>query len=150
MADERLDAVRRQRAGVRAALDALELALAAPSAGRADEWLATVGERAGSLRAAFAEHVRVTEAPGGVFEDCMARAPRLANQVDRLRREHLEITLALGQVPSAAAASGDAGDAAVDATRESALAAMGAIVRHRSAGSSLLYEAYFVDIDAAD
>ena len=149
MADERLDAIRRQRFGVRAALDALELALAAQAAGRAGEWLASVRERAGSLGTAFAEHVRITEAPGGVFDDAVAHAPRLANQVARLRRDHVEITDALASL-IAAEGSAAADDAAVDATRDAALSVMGAIVRHRSAGSSLLYEAYFVDIDAGD
>ena len=146
MADERLDAIRKQRVGVRAALDGLELALAAPAAGRPKEWLGTVTERADALAAAFGEHIRVTEAPGGVFDDCVGRAPRLANQVAGLRREHVEITEALGRVTSAVGG----GDADVEAARDGALAVMGAIVRHRSAGSSLLYEAYFVDIDAAD
>jgi hypothetical protein len=161
VADERFDAIRRQRLGVRAALDALELALAAPAAGRPKEWLAAVTERADSLALAFAEHVRVTEARGGVFDDVVAHAPRLANQVTRLRREHVEITAALGRVADAAGAAGDTaggegdaagatGDAVVERAREAALAVMGAIVRHRSAGSSLLYEAYFVDIDAGD
>ena len=147
MPDERLDAIRRQRFGVRAALDALELALAAPAAGRAKEWLTTVTERARSLGEAFSEHVRVTEAPGGVFDDALAAAPRLANQVGRLRREHVEIADGLDRVAVAAAGLDDP---AVDTTREQALAVMGAIVRHRSAGSSLLYVAYFVDIDASD
>jgi hypothetical protein len=147
MADERLDAVRRQRSGVRAALDGLELAIAAPAAGRPDEWLARVAERAASLAGAFAEHVRVTEAPGGVLDDCVARAPRLSNQITRLRREHVEITHALARVSEEASG---AGNAAVEAAREAGLAVMGAIVRHRSAGSNLLYEAYLVDIDASD
>jgi len=147
MADERFDVIRRQRFGVRAALDALELALAAPAAGRAKEWLTTVTERAGALAGAFAEHVRVTEAPGGLFDDVVAHAPRLANQVARLRRDHVEITEALPRIAGAAA---EPSDGAVEAAREAALAVMGAVVRHRSVGSSLLYEAYFVDIDAGD
>jgi len=147
VADERLDAIRRQRFGVRAALDALELALAAPSAGRPKEWLTNVTERTRSLAVVFGEHIRVTEAPGGVLEDTVATAPRLANQVARLRRDHVGITDGLTQVASAAAG---ADDDAVDATRDASLAVMGAIVRHRSAGSNLLYEAYFVDIDASD
>src|SRR3974390_332153 len=108
MADERLDAIRKQRVGVRAALDALELALAAPTAGRPAEWMATVTERAEALAAAFAEHIRVTEAPGGVFDDCVGRAPRLANQVARLRREHVEIADALVRLTSPGSGGGDA------------------------------------------
>lgn len=143
-----LAAVREQHVGVRTALDGLERALAAPSAGRAKAWCATVRDRSVSLGQAFANHVRVTERPGGLFDDVTAHAPRLTHQISRLRDEHGEIADGVAAV-SEAAADGDA-DSVVDTVREAALQVMGAIVRHRNAGSSLLYEAYFVDIDAAD
>jgi hypothetical protein len=146
--DPPLDVVREQRVGVRTALDGLERALAAPSVGRAKEWCAAVRERADALSDAFAIHVLVTECDGGLFDDVLAHAPRLANQVIRLRDEHHRITAGLAAVGDAAA--GLDPDGAVDAVRDGALQVMGAIVRHRNAGSSLLYEAYYVDIDAAD
>jgi hypothetical protein len=143
-----LAAVRLQRIGVRTALDGLELALAAPSAGRANDWIRTVGERASALSAAFTNHVLVTERPAGLFDDITAHAPRLANQISRLRDEHVEIAAALAAIPEPA--NSEDPNHAVSAVREASLAVMGAIVRHRNAGSSLLYEAYFVDIDASD
>jgi len=146
--DPPLEAVRRQRRGVRTALDGLELALASPSAGRAKEWLAGVQERVDALAAAWANHVTVTEEPSGLFDDVLAHAPRLAGRISRLRQEHVDIATGLAAVGSA----GPGGDPEADvaAVGEAALASMGAIVRHRTSGSSLLYEAYFVDIDAAD
>ena len=146
--DTSLEAVREQRIGVRTALDGLERALAAPSSGRAKEWCAAVCERTETLAHAFAIHVLVTERQGGLFDDVLAHAPRLANQIGRLRDEHGQITGGLATVDEIAAAR-DPEDA-VEPVREAALEVMGAIVRHRNAGSSLLYEAYFVDIDAAD
>jgi hypothetical protein len=138
-----LEAVREQRLGVRTALDGLERAVAAPSTGRVKEWAGTVAERASLLADAFANHVLVTERGGGLFDDVTAHAPRLANQIAHLRDEHGEITAALAAVKEGAGQD-------PDALRDASLSVMGAIVRHRNAGSSLLYEAYFVDIDAAD
>jgi hypothetical protein len=146
--DTSLEAVREQRVGVRTALDGLERALAAPSSGRAKEWCAAVRDRAETLGHAFAIHVLVTERQGGLFDDVLAHAPRLANQIGRLRDEHGQIKASLAAVDETVA-SRDPEDA-VGPVREAALEVMGAIVRHRNAGSSLLYEAYFVDIDAAD
>ena len=146
--DPSLEAVREQRVGVRTALDGLERALAAPSAGRAKEWCSEVRRRTETLGDAFAIHVLVTERQGGLFQDVLTHAPRLANQVGRLREEHQQIQAALAAVDEIAARR-DPEDA-VPPVRDAALEVMGAIVRHRNAGSSLLYEVYFVDIDAAD
>ena len=146
--DPSLEAVREQRVGVRTALDGLERALAAPSAGRAKEWCAAVRERAETLGDAFTVHVVVTERQGGLFDDVLAHAPRLANQIGRLREEHHQIRAGLDAVDEIA--TGRDPEEAVGPVRDAALEVMGAIVRHRNAGSSLLYEAYFVDIDAAD
>ena len=146
--DPPLDAVRRQRKGVRTALDGLELALAAPSSGRAKEWIAGVEERVTALAAAWANHVTVTEQPAGLFDDVLAHAPRLAGRISRLRQEHVDIAAGLDAVGGAGAGTDPEAD--VSSVGEAALASMGAIVRHRNSGSSLLYEAYFVDIDASD
>jgi hypothetical protein len=138
-----LDAIRRQRFGVRSALGDLEASVASPAAGRAKEWVAHVIDRAVALRAAFAEHIDATEGPGGLFDEVLGQAPRLANQVNKLRAEHGTISAGLDAV--IAARDGEVGD-----VRAAAVELMGQIVNHRSDGSSLIYEAYFVDIDAAD
>jgi hypothetical protein len=138
-----LEAIRRQRFGVRSALGDLEGAVAAPAAGRAKEWVAHVVDRAVALQSAFAEHIEATEGRGGLFDEVLAQAPRLANQVNKLRAEHGTISAGLTEL------EGDL-DAEVGDVRAAAVRLMGQIVNHRSDGSSLIYEAYFVDIDAAD
>ncbi len=143
-----LEAVRHGRRGVRAALGELERAVAAPSAGRSKEWILTVTERMQALREAFSHHVVVTEGRDGLFEEIMGHAPRLARKVDRLRDDHVGISEELDA--AAATEAGSDPDGQVDAVREAALSVMGHVVRHRHAGSSLVYEAYFVDIEAAD
>jgi hypothetical protein len=138
-----LEAIRRQRFGVRSALGELEGAVAAPAAGRTKEWTANVAEKADGLRHAFAEHIAVTEARGGLFDEVLGQAPRLSNQVNKLLAEHGTIAAGLDEL---AASTGDE----VGDVRALAIRVMGQLVHHRSDGSSLIYEAYFVDIDAAD
>lgn len=140
-----LDAIRRQRLGLRSALGGLEAAVAAPASGRQKEWVANLIDKTRDLRAAFADHIEATEGRGGLFEEVLGEAPRLSNQVNKLRTEHVTITAGLD-----ALIVDDGDDADVAAVRESAVRLMGHIVNHRADGSSLIYEAYFVDIDAAD
>lgn len=136
----RLDAVRRQRSGVRLALDDLERAVTAPSAGREREWADQVQRRVAEMKAAFGEHIAVTESAGGLFEEVVEAAPRLAHKVAKLRDEHVTISADLDALATAPVAE----------LREAAVQVMGRVVRHRSEGSDLIYDAYFVDIDAAD
>ena len=51
-----------------------------------------------SLRDAFDQHVIVTEKPGGLYEEIMERAPRLAGKLRRLQDEHPTITQQIGAV----------------------------------------------------
>jgi hypothetical protein len=143
-----LDEVRRRREGVRAAVDELERALAAPAAGRPKEWSARVQGQIAALRRAWAHHVNVTEAEGGLFEQVVVQAPRLDPQIQKLRKDHLSVDEALTEM--AGRRAGDDPDADAAELGELALAVMGRIVRHRNQGAGLLYEAYCVDIDAAD
>ena len=146
-----LDAVRRQREGVRSALGELERALAAPAAGRTKEWRAGVHDRIAALRLAWANHVTVTEAGGGLFEQVVTQAPRLDPQVQRLRKEHLTVDDALAGLARRLddAPVADDEDETAELS-ELTLDVMGRIVRHRHRGAGLLYEAYCVDIDAGD
>jgi hypothetical protein len=133
---------------MRAALVDLEGAVAAPSRGRAEEWAGAVLLRVLALKEAFDHHVVVTEGPDGLFAEVMAEAPRLANRIAKLCDDHHAINDALG----ACLAPGISLDAEsqVAVLRDAAVDAMTAIVRHRHSGASLVYEAYFVDIEAAD
>jgi hypothetical protein len=145
---ETLDAVRRRRQGMRAALVELEGAVAAPSAGRVDEWTAAVLRRVTALKEAFDHHVAVTEGPDGLFEEVIAEAPLLANRIAKLRDDHHAIDDALAACFSPGISLDPESQVAV--LRDAAVDAMTIVVRHRHAGASLVYEAYFVDIEAAD
>jgi hypothetical protein len=144
----RLDAVRTQRRTLRSALGALEGSIAAPSMGRADEWTTGVLERLVDLKDAFVHHIVTTEGPDGLFEDVSSAAPRLIHRIDGLRDEHHAITDALMTALSGPHALDPGSDVSV--LQDRAVDVMGQVVRHRTSGADLIYEAYFVDIDAAD
>ncbi len=86
-----LEPVRLRRAGLKAAMSGLELALAAPARGREDEWRRGVREAPDSLHEVWNRHVLETESPGAFLDELVAEAPRLANPVQSLREEHGEI-----------------------------------------------------------
>lgn len=120
------------------ALATLEDRLASPSA--SPDWRTEVGKALSALSASFVDHVAEVEAEEGLLAAVVEDVPRLAPAVDRLQREHGEITntiLALAGVLEAAD---------VDSIRESGLELMRAVVVHRQRGSDLVYEAYATDI----
>jgi hypothetical protein len=148
LGDGTLDAVRVQREGLRVALSALERAVAAPSTGREKEWVTNVQDRLGMLADSFAHHVAVTESRDGLFDEVISHAPRLAPRVAKLRDEHATLSQYLAALTGPFRGVDPVRE--VEDLREGVLGVMGGVVRHRHMGSSLIYEAYFVDVEAAD
>jgi hypothetical protein len=142
---EVLDEVRRRREGVRRCIVAVEEALSSPVGGAPDVWWKHLRARLEELQRAFAHHVAVTEADGGLFDEVVAAAPRLANMRRQLEREHIVITEALASV----LAEGDEG-ATPERVREATLALLGQLSRHRQRGADFVYEAFCVDVSASD
>ncbi len=85
-----LDDVRSRRAGLKAALSGLELALAAPYANRVD-WVTHVREALDAVHDVWTRHIVETEAPGAFLDDLVREAPRLSTPTSRLRRDHSDI-----------------------------------------------------------
>ena len=140
-----LQAAKGQRLSLRRAIDGLEQALGPAAAEEQGVWLERLGGALAHLDEVFAVHVRVTEAAGGLYEEILENAPRLANRVKRLRREHADITAAIRRgIAETQAAAGDAGR--VEALRDHAVRLLADLVRHRKRGLDLVYEAYDVDI----
>ena len=140
-----LQAAKGQRLSLRRAIAGLEQALGPAAAEEQGVWLERLGGALAHLDEVFAVHVRVTEAAGGLYEEILENAPRLANRVKRLRREHADITAAIRRgIAETQAAAGDAGR--VEALRDHAVRLLADLVRHRKRGLDLVYEAYDVDI----
>lgn len=139
--------VRERREELREAMAAVEHALAAPAPGRIAEWWSGVSLALHDLSMRFADHLELTEADGGLFDEVVSVAPRVAHRVDRLREEHVTVLAALDELTTARApASVD--DA--DRLRAGATDVICRLARHRQHGADLLYEAYSVDVGLAD
>ncbi|HEV7524446.1 MAG TPA: hypothetical protein VGP92_05740 [Acidimicrobiia bacterium] len=144
-----LDDVRLRRAGLKAALSGLELALAAPFANRAD-WVTHVREALDVVHEVWTRHIVETEAPGAFLDELVTESPRLSTPASRLRREHSDIlaTIVREEEKLATPPSDDddsyttwAEDLRVELT-----ALLAALARHRQRGADLVYEAYAVDL----
>ena len=142
-----VDRIRARRTELRTAEEQLASAAATPSADRLDLWWAKVSHATSVLAARFHEHVDDTERAGGLFDEIATAAPRLSSDVDRLRNDHRDIAAALRALSQGAAPTGPE---AIVARREQILEVLSQLARHRFSGSDLLYEAYQVDIGAAD
>jgi hypothetical protein len=143
-----LQAAKGQRLSLRRAISELEEALAAPDdpdgLGGQDGLGARLAPALEHLQEVFAVHVEITEAPGGLYQEILENAPRLANRVTRFRREHAEITegirRGLGECATATTPE------ATTALRDRSVRLFADLVRHRKRGLDLVYEAYHVDI----
>jgi hypothetical protein len=148
-----LEAAKGPRLSLRRALADFEDALAAPSPGRTGDWASRLTAVLEHVRSVWAVHVEVTEGPGGLYEEIMENTPRLANMIDRFRREHATIAGNLDAVmarlqaaPDEAVPDGDGGATADEALRTRLVQLFADLVRHRKRGLDLVYEAYHVDI----
>ena len=134
---EPLSAGRRRRAELREAVDAFERALGLPATDPA--WRAGLARQLSRLRQAFAEHVAVTEGAGGLYACLLDDAPRLANEVDVLMRQHAAVGSALDALAARI-------DTEVDRLRGWAEDVLRAIAEHRQRGADVIYEAYTTDL----
>ncbi len=144
---EALATARARRAHLHDAIVALEAAIAAPSP--RPEWAEHVHDALVEVGAAFERHIAAVEGPGGLFEEVTAAAPRLANALDRLRREHQEIRAAITAALDAVRITSDR-PLSSDDGREAAIAVIDRLMRHRQHGADVVYDAYAVDIGAGD
>jgi hypothetical protein len=142
-----LGEAKKRRQTLHDAIVHLEMAISSPAAGRAPDWSAQVAKDLVGVRDAFEQHVIVTEKSGGLYEEIMERAPRLAGTVKRLQDEHPTITTSVAGLVERL----DAGEVETDAwppdnARNDLQRMIGAVVRHRQKGADLVWEAYNVDI----
>lgn len=141
------DEVRNRRQRLRRAMAHLEAGLANPVAGDPLGWQDEVRRSVLDLGLALADHTTETEADDGLLASIVDDAPRLANQVERLRKEHDTLSASTTALAEHLAAhkSGD-----IDRIREEGIALLSALARHRQVGSDLLYEAYMIDVGTGD
>jgi hypothetical protein len=141
---DNLDAVRARRAELHESMAALEQALAGAGPGRAEPWSQRVHVALVELSADLRAHVHLTEAPGGLYEDVVSAAPRLAGRVERLVREHADVSRLVEDLIARAGEPLD--EDGVASVRQRGMTLLGRLVRHRQASADLLYEAYETDV----
>jgi hypothetical protein len=135
--------VRARREELRVALIELEDALSRP-AGDHENWVATVHAALETMMTTLRAHVQETESEGGLLPQLEEDAPWLVGRVDQLRSEHGDLLERTERLLASCR------DGKVEDLREEALALLQAVSRHRHRGTDLLYDAYMVDISAAD
>jgi hypothetical protein len=141
-----LEAAKGQRLSLRRAIGQLEEALTEPAVGRAADWAAGLEPVLDDLKTVFSVHVEVTEGTGGLYEEIMENAPRLANKINRFTREHASITHQLDQAMASVRLISSQDVTAADDLRDALVRLFADLVRHRRRGVDLVYEAYHVDI----
>ena len=146
-----LGEARKRRQTLHDAIVQLEMAISSPASGRKDDWSGQVTKDMVGVRDAFDQHIIVTEKPGGLYEEIMERAPRLAGTVKRLQDEHPAIEASIAKLLARLEAGEvDSDTWPLDRTRDDLQRLIGAVVRHRQKGADLVWEAYNVDIGGTE
>jgi hypothetical protein len=101
-------------------------------------WAENVGEALDFLQAALERHVNEVEAADGLFADVIERAPRLASDVETLRKEHEELLASCRSAKDLVAQ--------VTEIRQQVLGILGHLAVHRQRGSELLFDTYNLDL----
>jgi len=153
---EHVRVLRRRRAELLGAMNALEEALAAPVPGGPMVWVQKVTAALLQLSGDFRDHVELTEGPAGLYGRVIRTSPRLAHQVEKLTQDHATLTelmsdlLTLVGKAAGEFARGDSMLDDLDEVRERGTTLIAALVRHRQRGSDLMYEGYSVDMGGQD
>ena len=142
-----LEQARIHRAGLRATMGKVEGSLSAPAAGRADVWAKELLDELHEMSDALEQHIAITEASDGLLADIVEAAPRLSHRVDQTRNDHQHLR---DRLASAVDVLSGCTEQRVAEARDRVVELLTAIVRHRHLGADLVYEAYNVDIEAAD
>ena len=146
-----LGEARKRRQTLHDAIVQLEMAISSPAAGRVAAWSAQVTKDMVGVRDAFDQHIIATEKPGGLYEEIMERAPRLAGTVQRLHDEHPSIEASIAKLLGPLEAGDVDGETwPLDKARDDLQRLIGAVVRHRQKGADLVWEAYNVDIGGTE
>jgi hypothetical protein len=142
-----LGAVMQRRAEMQRALRDLSAALDEPHQAQPELWQKRIRDSLTALAADFEAHLRVTEGPGGLHEQVVRTAPRLAHAVSVLTQEHVQLA---EQLNSALARSSTTITDPIDSQRSALAALISAISRHRQHGADLVFEAFESDLGGED
>jgi hypothetical protein len=136
----------RRRADLHLALVAVEKAISSPAGGREPDWSKDVLRALQDLDHALVEHIEITERPLGLYEEIAQKAPRLTNQIDRMKEEHPGLQDTTRELIARLESGSIGGDWPLAEARDDLQRLLGRLVRHRQLGADLVWDAYNLDI----
>jgi hypothetical protein len=136
----------RRRADLHLALVAVEKAISSPAGGREPDWSKDVLRALQDLDHAIVEHIEVTERPMGLYEEIAQKAPRLTNQIDRMKEEHPGLQVTTRELIARLESGGVGAGWPLPEARDDLQRLLGRLVRHRQLGADLVWDAYNLDI----
>jgi hypothetical protein len=138
-----LGRARRRREALAEAADMLDDALTRP-AGDAPAWKERVREAVTAVGLALDAHIDEVEGPDGLYQEIIARTPRLAHQVEVLEREHVALRADLAKL--APLLDDPPRPDQIAQLREESVRLLSDISRHRHRGADLVFDSYDLDI----
>ncbi|HEX6331052.1 MAG TPA: hypothetical protein VF129_07160 [Actinomycetota bacterium] len=136
----------RRRADLHAALIAVERAISSPAGGRQGDWSKDVVRTLQDLDHAIVEHIEGAERPGGLYEEIEQKAPRLTNQIERLKEEHPGLRDTTRHLLKRLEGGSLGPEWPLPEARDDLQRLLGRLVRHRQLGADLVWDAYNLDI----
>lgn len=137
-----LEQVRAHRAELKDSVAAVDEALGAQGA-RAD-WLTRLHTALVELAHDFADHVDLTERPGGLYDTVLVRDLRLTPAVHRLTDDHEALHAQIAGVIRAVEDGAPERDES--GLHDELVALLDHLVRHRHRAGDLVYQAFGVDL----
>jgi hemerythrin-like domain-containing protein len=132
------------------AMHQLEAALAAAAPGREQRWNDRVQENLAGVQSALEGHVASTEGDHGLFGEIDLTRPTLVRNVERLRREHVDLIQQAEALRRQVAHYGPEELPAYASIRQQAARLLEAIRHHQAREVDLIFESLFTDIGAGD
>lgn len=140
LASDSLSGAARRRTELEEALRSVEKAAAAPAAH--ETWGPDLVSNVKSLMTALNHHIVEVEAPQGLLEQIVEKAPRLQRAVESTRNHHAVLAHAISDLIDLI----EGGEATAADIRVDVIEILNDFARHRQDGADLIYEAYDVDI----
>lgn len=132
------------------AMHHLEAALAAAAPGREHPWNDRVRENLSEVQAALERHVSSTEGDDGLFAEIDLTRPTLVRNVERLRREHVDLTQQAEALRRQVIHYGPEELPAFEKIRQQAARLLETLRHHQAREADLIFESLFTDIGAGD
>lgn len=124
-----------------------DLEAAAARAGGQPDWMEQIERALETLSAALDKHVSEIEAPDGLFDEVLDRAPRLGPVVESLREDHDQMRAACRSALETARTRPDTQPRQM---RREIMVILGRLAMHRQDGAELLFDTHNVDVPAGD